>query len=147
MSKFNLFLNSRITHAFTVAVGAVMLFAGCSFIKPNLQSPKLLPDVNFSSVSEQCTTPSNVYDFPPSKLNPAPYRIAKFDVCLGRSNVFIVLWPGELNEINEQFARLLGLHFKESYSFERRVEVSHEEWGPFSSSDGKTWLIVFQLIH
>lgn len=124
-----------------------MLFAGCSMMRPNLRSPELLPDVSFVSVTESCTTPSRVYNVPPGRLNPAPIRVAFFDECLGRSNVFLVLWPGEGSEINVQFSRLLGLHFKENYSFERRVVVTHEEWGPFVSDDGNLWFLVFHLKH
>ncbi len=145
MNRLKTFLDSTVMQGVAVVASAMMLFAGCSLIKPNVQSPRLLPEVNFITVSQDCTVPEDVFNIPPSRLNPAPYRLAKFDSCLGRTNVYIVLWPGEGNDINVQFARLLGLHFKESYSFENRVAVTHQEWGPFSSPDGNTWMLVFQL--
>lgn len=147
MSKLNKLFGNKFSHALAIVISALMLFAGCSWMKPNLQSPKLLPEVNFASVSKTCTTPDEVFDVPPSQINPAPYRLATFKNCLGRAHMFVVLWPGENNEINEQFARLMGLHFKESYSFDNKVAVTHTEWGPFASDDNRTWMLVYELKH
>jgi len=147
MKKFSKLFGNKFSHAIAIIASALMLFAGCSWIKPNLKSPKLLPEISFTSLSKGCPEPVEVFNVPPSNLNPAPYRVARFENCLERPNIFIVLWPGENSEINAHFARLLGLHYKESYSFQRRVPVTHEEWGPLASDDGKTWMIVYQLNH
>ncbi len=118
------------------------LLAGCSWLRPNIRPA---PPITFQSLESECSIPTEAHFVQPTEINPAPYRVVYFESCLGRDNLVLVLWPGEMSEINLQFAHLLALHFKESLSFKNRVGYSYESFGPYSNAEETVWMIVYTL--
>jgi len=138
----------------------VTLTIGCACTSPTTKTAEpAVKALSPQEVVDECTTPHEVYQVPPSILVGTPVLVVRHADCMGQPSLVVAIWPGANDKLHtlyigaviEKYAmylKLNGEYFDAEHVATSQITSIGGQTGPKSDLDAvPTFAAVFRLNH
>ena len=146
------------------AMISVSMLACCTMTAktPSSESSSNKIEISISpqDIVSQCTTPHEVYGFPPQPIPAIPVMIIRHGECLGHPNIVVAMWPGPKTKVNMLYVSMLVERYLEFLSANNEhytanliavdsviVDLEAEKESKESKESASTYAAVYKLVH
>ncbi len=134
---------------------AVMLTA-CSSCGPKqvVVKPSPYESVTANNIIKECPVPADYHYVPGILVIDVPLQVVRFKDCLGQSDLLVMNFPGENNELVRTYAHLMMLLYVDSVKETTGAELDHTRVkesqltivdGKDISAEKEVWFIIYKL--